>query len=412
MSAAVIVAGLEPLGLAVVQRLRAAGVEVCTIASPADALRYSHELERLGAKLITGSARSAGELLAAGVESTGALVLTADDDAENVDAALTARALRSDIPLVVRLFDSVLERYFSNTLEHVTVLSISGVTAPVFTEMAERALAQRSQDQPPGSRPARATRRPRRRYFQIDRVLAGTVISLLALVIVATAAFSYMRNLRSIDALYFVWTTITTVGYGDIALRDASDTAKIVGMVLMFGGAAFLASLYAFFTDAVVARRIAALQGRVAVKGRHHVVVIGSGNVGFRTARILGQRGHRVIIVERRADIRNVTALREYGHQVIIADAAVNETLDLAGVDNAGVIIALTNSDSTNLNIALKVRARHAGVPVVARLDSPALSEHVSSRHEALSVSSIAIASLKFSSAALSACGIEKALHD
>ena len=180
MSATIIVAGLEPLGLAIVQRLRAAGAEVCAIASPADAQRCSHELERLGVKLITGSARSAGELLAAGVQSAGALVLTADDDAENVDAALTARGLRNDIPLIVRLFDSVLERYFSNTLEGVTVLSISAVTAPVFAEMAERALAQRGQDERAGSRPARATKRRKRRYFRIDRVLLKTVFGLVA----------------------------------------------------------------------------------------------------------------------------------------------------------------------------------------------------------------------------------------
>lgn len=411
MSARVIVAGLDPLGLAIVQRLRVAGVDVCAMASPVEAARYAHELERIGAQLITGSARSDGELLAAGLKSAGALVLTADDDAENVDAALTARRLRGDLPLVVRLFDPVLEGYFGDTLNRVTVLSISAVTAPVFTEMAVRAMAEGGHDERSASQAPRWVKLRWRDHIRIDRVVAKTAVGFLLLILAATVGFSHMLDLRVIDALYFVWTTVTTVGYGDIALRDASDTAKIVGMVVMFGGAAFLASLYAFFTDLVVARRQAALQGRVAVKGRRHVVIIGGGNVGFRTARMLDALRHRVVIVERRADIRNVTSLRGLGHHVIVADASVDETLDLAAVDRAAAVMALTNSDATNLNIALKMHARNAGVPVVARLDSPELAAYVSTRREAWSVSSIAIASLKFSQSALSACGLEKNLQ-
>ena len=47
------------------------------------------------------------------------------------------------------------------------------------------------------------------------------------------------------DALYFVWTTVMTVGYGDIALKDASDGVKLYGMALMLAGAAFIAILFA-----------------------------------------------------------------------------------------------------------------------------------------------------------------------
>lgn len=407
MSARVIVAGLDPLGLAIVQRLRAAGAEVCALAAPAEVARYAHEFERIGAELITGAARSDGELLAAGLQSAAALVLTADDDAENVDAALTARRLRDDLPLVIRLFDPVLAGYVGETLDRATVLSMSAVTAPVFTGMAVRAMADGGQNASAASRARHREKRRWRDVVRIDRVVAKTIAGFLLLVMAATIGFSHMLDLRMMDALYFVITTVTTVGYGDIALRDASDTAKIAGMAVMFAGAAFLASLFAFLTGVVVARRQAALQGRVAVKGGRHVVVISGGNVGFRTAGMLIALGHRVVIVERRADLRNVMTLRAQGHHVIIADATVDETLALAAVDRAAVVMALTNSDATNLNIALKMRARSAGVPVVARFASPELAGHVSTLREAWSASSIAIASEKFAQTALAACGLE-----
>ncbi len=56
MKPVVVVAGLEPLGLAIVERLATAGAEVRAVASPAEAPGAVPELERLGARVITGSA--------------------------------------------------------------------------------------------------------------------------------------------------------------------------------------------------------------------------------------------------------------------------------------------------------------------------------------------------------------------
>ena len=101
----ILVAGADPLGLAVIERLVRAGAEVTALVTAAEASSQGRELERLGARAVVGSARSPGELLGAGIGGAAVLVLTADDDSQNVDAALAARRLRSDLPMVVRLFD-------------------------------------------------------------------------------------------------------------------------------------------------------------------------------------------------------------------------------------------------------------------------------------------------------------------
>ena len=155
MKPAVIVAGMEPLGLAIVERLLAAGAEVRGIAAPADAPVAARELERLGASVVTGSPRSVAVLEAAGLASASTLVLAADNDAENVDAALLARRLRPGLPLVVRLFNPDLTGYLGDTLPGVTVLSVSRLGAPVFAELAFRALEERA----PARRRAGARRR-------------------------------------------------------------------------------------------------------------------------------------------------------------------------------------------------------------------------------------------------------------
>jgi voltage-gated potassium channel Kch len=236
--------------------------------------------------------------------------------------------------------------------------------------------------------------------------LARILIAFGVLVAASTFFFSQALGLRLLDALYFVVTTVTSVGYGDIALRDAPDPAKVMGMVLMFAGAAFLAVLYALFTSGVVARRLRALAGRVPVRARGHVVVVGAGNIGFRVARALAAQGHRVVVVERDPQHRHVETLRAEGHHVLVADALVDETLDLAGAPVAGAVLALTESDATNLHVALTVRRRNPGTPIVMRLGSVELSAHVTERGDARAASPVALASEAFARAALEAAHV------
>jgi Trk K+ transport system NAD-binding subunit len=406
----IIVAGLGPLGRAIVERLTAAGAEVCAVASP-DEARATGELERPEARLVTGSVCSSPVLETAGLASAAAVVLAADNDAENVDATLLIRRRRPDLPLVVRVFDPDLTAYLQTTLERVTVLSLSALSAPVFADLARRAISGGA-PKTAGPRPRDVGRRasgarPRGR-LPVDRVLLRVLIGFVLLVAASAAFFAHALNLRLLDAFYFVWTTVTTVGYGDIALRDASDSAKLVGMALMFAGAAFIAALYALFTAAVVSRRLEAILGRVPVRGRNHIVVAGAGHVGLRVARILAGEGHRVVVIERNGDSRHVSDLRAEGHHVIVADASVEETLDLARVDDAAAVLALTDSDATNLHMALAVRRRNAG-NLVVRLTSPELSAHVAARHDALAASSVAIAAEAFARAALVGAGVAPA---
>lgn len=395
-----IVAGPGPLGLAVVERLLAAGQPVVAVVAPDEAGTLI-ELHRLGARTVTGSPCSLHVLEAAGLPSASVLVLAADNDTENVDAALLVRRQRPDLPLIVRLFDPDLSAYLRDTVDGVTVLSVSALGAPRFAELALEALAKG----PPAAAAPRAPRGSRRRRGPVDRILLRVLGGLVLTVAIAALYFAHALGIRFLDALYFVWTTVTTVGYGDIALRDASDTAKVVGMGVMFAGAAFIAALYALFTGNVVARRLDAILGRVPVRGRGHLVVAGAGHVGLRVVRILAGHGHRVVVVERDGDSRHVSALRAEGHHVIVADATVDETLDLARVEAAGAVLALTDSDGTNLHFALAVRRRSPAMPVVVRLASPELSAHVAARHDALAASSLAIAGEAFARAALAAVG-------
>jgi voltage-gated potassium channel Kch len=335
------------------------------------------------------------------------LVLATDDDAGNVELALWARRVRPDLPIVARVFDDNLADYLAGNVDQLTVLSMSQLAAPVFAEAAQRGMAAQTQvagtPRPPSRQVAGTRRRPAKarssRKARIDRVLVRALAGFALIVGPATAYFAHALDLRGIDALYFVWTTIMTVGYGDISLAKASVGAKVIGMLLMTAGGAFVAMLFALLTGWVVTQRLDIRRGRVRVRGSGHVVIAGAGNLGFRVANLMAERGHRVVVIERDDDGRNLSALRRDGHHVIIADATSEQVLDLAGIDRAAAVLALTNSDAVNLQLALQAKARGATAAVVMRVVSPELSAHVTQRGDGTALSPISVAAQAFSDA-------------
>ncbi|MFZ4537753.1 potassium channel family protein [Propionivibrio sp.] len=327
------------------------------------------------------------------------LVLAADDDAGNVDLALRARQVKPSIGLVVRLFDSALASYLGETIPGVSILSMSKVTAPVLADAARRLLKH-----PPertAGRPGPYARSSRR--FRADPILLGALLCLFLLVFPSALFFSQALSLSYIDALYFVWTTVMTVGYGDISLKDAPAGVKLFGMALMLAGASFIAVLFALLSDWVLSRRLDVVYGRTRVRGSGHVIIVGAGNVGFRVAELLAADGNRPVIIERNADSRNVAALRLLGHQAIIADASTRETLELAALERAALIITVTNVDAVNLQIALHARA--VNVPVIMRMVSPELSAHINQRGDGIAFSLVVEAAEAFAQEAVCLSG-------
>jgi len=112
------------------------------------------------------------------------------------------------------------------------------------------------------------------------------------------------------------------------------------------------------------------------------LIIAGGGRVGRKTAELLLDYGHESVIVERSGD--QVTELDEKTAQyttVVEGDAAQEGTLQEAGVDEADVVLALTETTGTNLAVCKAARELAPSVRTVARLDREPTgedeSEHV-----------------------------------
>src|SRR5262245_58032956 len=112
-----------------------------------------------------------GGLNALDLQRASVLVLTGNDDATNVDLALTVRRLRADLPMVVRIFEEALSDYLKRALSGVTILSMSGLAAPAFAKATTDAIASHATTRRVADAAASARARPTYRRPNADRLV-------------------------------------------------------------------------------------------------------------------------------------------------------------------------------------------------------------------------------------------------
>jgi Trk K+ transport system NAD-binding subunit len=201
--------------------------------------------------------------------------------------------------------------------------------------------------------------------------LAG---ALLGLLVVATVVFMKTLDLAPVDAIYFVVTTATTTGYGDISLHRAPAWLKMFGSVLMVSDAVLLAILISHLAAYLTTDRIEERMGRRAARMTHHAVIAGLGNVGYRAQRIFHRLAIPTVVIERSNSVRFVEAVRE-NSVVLIGDGSLPEALEAASIERARYFLAVTDDDMTNIQATLQARRQNPAIRTVTRIMNPHLAE-------------------------------------
>lgn len=127
----VIVCGLGEVGTRVVGELHDLGFMVtCVDHDPnAQGVELAH---KLGLPVVIGRAELEQTLRAADLDSAISLVATTGSDPANLEMALMARSIRTDLPIVLRLFDDDLAQRAQQALDNVTSRSVLHLAAPTF----------------------------------------------------------------------------------------------------------------------------------------------------------------------------------------------------------------------------------------------------------------------------------------
>lgn len=286
-----------------------------------------------------------------------AAVVVTRDDVLALRLTLLVAHLRRDLPLLVTMFDRTIARELHHVVPAVQAVSPSELVAADLAEQLAAAVG-----------PALTRRRTGMRL--VDDALrlmvrAGIGILLALLIEGSVGAIALHESL--VDALYYSTRSVATVA-GTPGAATAAAWYKVVSVLDTLAALA----LVAVFTAALVRRvsrpRLTTLFGARAAPARHHVLLVGFGQVGFRLAQELHRRQVAVLGVERDPEAPCVRLARAAGIPVAIGRGDDRETLERLGIRRCAAIAAVTSDDLVNVAVGLAASDLAPGVPLVLRL--------------------------------------------
>jgi Trk K+ transport system NAD-binding subunit len=174
--------------------------------------------------------------------------------------------------------------------------------------------------------------------------------------------------------------TMTTTGFGDIFPDHSRALDLWATMVLMLVGTVFTGLFIVFAAARLTRAQWVRMQGLRPIHRRGHIVVCGSGSIGTGAIDLLLAFDKPLVVVEANPDAALVERARERGFDLLTGDASRDDTLDLCNLGAAHSLIALTNVDTLNLEIALGARARNPSMPVVLRIAEATFAQSIA-RH-------------------------------
>jgi Trk K+ transport system NAD-binding subunit len=224
---------------------------------------------------------------------------------------------------------------------------------------------------------------PVRRFFvRIWRGIVGLNPIVRAIVLgaiafyAATLLFFHFELHESWDlAAIDVAEVTSNAGYGDTVAARLGPGITLTTILVMFGGTIFTSIFIGSVSAWINRAQWVTLQGLRRVRARDHVVVCGGGRTGGTVVNLLVAAGKRVIVIDARPDPGLVRRARSGEIDLLTGDATHEDVLDLCNIPHASSVVALTNSDTGNLEIALGARALRPDVPLVVRMESRTFSQ-------------------------------------
>lgn len=212
-------------------------------------------------------------------------------------------------------------------------------------------------------------------------------VSVLGLTLVpGVDAEGHPARLSIFDAFYFMSYTATTIGFGELPypFTDAQRmwvTASIFLSVI--GWAYAIGSLLSLLQDRAFRRAVdRRMFGRkVAHLADPFWLLVGYGETARRIARSLDDLGYRFVVLERDEERVASVDLDDYlaDAPAYAGDARSTATLALAGLGHPRCegVLALSESDDVNLDVAMTTALVRPRLPVIAQTGSAEIEERM-----------------------------------
>ena len=170
-----------------------------------------------------------------------------------------------------------------------------------------------------------------------------------------------------VESFYWVLTTMSTLGYGDIVFK--ADAGRLFAMGVMFTGIfyifivlpfVFMQFLYKPFMEYQTGARVAR---KFEYPGGKHVILTHYDSISHALMEKLTQFGYPfVLIVE---NLKEALNLHDMDFPVMLGSLDEAKTFEHASIQNAAMLVA-TDDDIRNVNIAFRARDASPSLPIVS----------------------------------------------
>jgi Trk K+ transport system NAD-binding subunit len=420
----VVVVGADTTTVRLAEELVRSGEQLVVIAHGENPRGAIADIEALGCQMIIASQIREAELRAAGVERARAAVVLGDDDVLALRLGLMIDELAPGLRIVIEMTNPRLGGRLTSLIGDCTLLSSAELAAPAFVAAAlatpdtqsfeiggrtvaagprhriggellavigdtrrtgiDAVLPQNGGDLVLGTKLIGTARNVARTSGMLgavsrifDRRARLVMLGLAALILLSTLYF-HISGRDWLASLYLALTASTATGTGDLSTLPLGF--QFGALFIQLFGLVLSAGITAVIVDALIGARLAGILGGVRGKPRHHVVVCGLGRVGTAVAVRLQSRGVPVIAIERRVEAPGVLRARQLKIPVVVAAATNASAQEIAGISRADAVLAVTDDEAVNLEIALVAKDANPSVRIVARVFDHDLASRVERR--------------------------------
>lgn len=211
------------------------------------------------------------------------------------------------------------------------------------------------------------------REFSSQITLYGIIILITIFAYGFIGSLLIMR-LNVVDAIYFTFETIATIGYGDIVPTTGLQKAFVT--TLAFAGIGTIAVIISSVMRSITLKlnevRSDSIMKRKIDHMNNHYILCGYGRVGSVVLDELIKRNQSVIVIDNDANVieslQNNDEISSNENIVILhGDASNPEIMKKFNIEKANGLILTTGSDVHNIYIALSIRDMIKDTWIVAR---------------------------------------------